>query len=65
MAFKRDGIIYEHRTADVAKHFGVIPNTVQRWCRVRQIPFFRIGGRYWFNLQEVEKSFEARETPLD
>lgn len=42
-------------TRDLAAELGVVPRTVQRWCRDRVVPHLRIGRTIRFLPQHVEE----------
>jgi len=56
-------IAYVHTIEDVAKMFGVNPETVRRWCRSGKLKFFKLPGKkgeYRISMEDI-KDFIARQ----
>lgn len=48
-------------TRELADHLGVVPRTVQRWCRARSVPHMRYGRTIRFmphQVDEIRSQFE-------
>jgi excisionase family DNA binding protein len=49
----------------VAQRFGVSLETVYRWCRLKRISHYRLGGKITFDPQVVEEFLRASEIKAD
>jgi excisionase family DNA binding protein len=50
---------------DVAKHLGVVKDTVYRWTRDRDLPAHRVGRLLKFRLSEVDRWIARMDTSRD
>jgi len=53
---------------DVAKHLGVVKDSIYRWIERRSLPAQRVGRLWKFKLSEVDEwvrrgGAEAKDTP--
>jgi excisionase family DNA binding protein len=50
--------------ADLCDYLKVHPSTIYRLLKTRQLPAFRIGSDWRFNVEEIERWLAERETKL-
>ena len=51
-----DGIKYNEQTPSLAEKLQFPEYLIRAWSRKGKIPFVKVGGRYWYNLEEVMKA---------
>jgi excisionase family DNA binding protein len=47
--------------AELCSYFKVHPSTIYRLLKTRQLPAFRIGSDWRFNIEEIERWLAERE----
>jgi len=47
--------------SDTAEYLEVTVRTVQRWMRKLGLPYYRIGGRIYFNKSDLDEWLKSQE----